>query len=452
MCFDQQPVTLTSGTKTLSDTQLPEWVSQAGRELFQAAANLVKPEYEQMLDESGNPLYQELLDDDGNVVTDDDGKTVYDTEQPVWDYDKPISKFKYTKPKLTQYTNIDYDYDGDGDIDAADSTAATAAGDLDKAKEITNSLATDSSFAPIPKNKLSIEEQMAGKLLTEGADSYEKFMSGADLNNDGVISDAEKAQSAEGFASQLGKGYLGTNEAGEPITYQDLSTDLLGEDFKIGKGTQAQKLIDIYSDAVDPAIQDIQKQTLLDQQAIRDKAAKAGAFGGSRLGISEALLGAESIQSQADMRKEALAEGLGFAAGRFDKDRQARFDADTAARSAYETEEASRLSAKGAYENLATLTQSLQEQAAAGLITTGEAKRVLDQKALDLAYAEFLDEKKEQYENINFALGALQGVPYNVQNLSYGITSNQEQGPSVYGQALGTLGTLGSAYFMGKGK
>ena len=453
MCFDQQPVTLSSGTQTLSDTQLPEWVSQAGRELFQAAASLVKPEFEQKLDESGNPMYEEMMDEDGNVVTDDAGNVVYDTEQPVWDYDIPISKFKYTKPKLTQYTNIDYDYDGDGMITAADATAATAAGDTLEASEITNSLdPTSSTFAPIPKSKLSIEEQMAGKLLTEGADSYEKFMSGADLNNDGVISDAEKAQSAQGFASQLGKGYLGTKEDGSPMTYQDLSTDLLGEDFKIGTGTEAQKLIDIYEDAIDPAIQDIQKQTLLDQQAIRDRAAKAGAFGGSRLGISEALLGAEGIQSQADMRKEALAEGLGFAAGRFDKDRQARFDADAAARGAYETEEASRLSAKGAYENLATLTQSLQEQAAAGLITAGEAKRVLDQKALDLAYAEFLDEKKEQYENINFALGALQGVPYNVQNLTYGITSNQEQGPSVYGQALGTLGTLGSAYFMGKGK
>ena len=178
MCFDQQPVTLSSGTQTLSDTQLPEWVSQAGRELFQAAASLVKPEFEQKLDESGNPMYEEMMDEDGNVVTDDAGNVVYDTEQPKWDYDKPIQKFKYTKPKLTQYTNIDYDYDGDGMITAADATAATAAGDTLEASEITNSLdPTSSTFAPIPKSKLSIEEQMAGKLLTEGADSYEKFMS-----------------------------------------------------------------------------------------------------------------------------------------------------------------------------------------------------------------------------------------------------------------------------------
>jgi hypothetical protein len=446
MCFDQTPVTLSSGTQTLSETQLPEWVSQAGKALFQQAANLVKPEFEQKLDESGNPMYEEVLDEDGNVI-------VGDTSKPILDYDKYISQFQYTKPKLAGYTDINYDYNSDGIIDTADQTAATAAGDTLFASDIANHLLppTDPNYVPIPKSKLTKEEQMAGGMLTEGAKSYEKFMSGADLNNDGVISDAEQAQSAVGIAATLGKGYLGTDEDGNPISYQDLSTDLLGEDFKIGEGTQAQKLIDIYSDAVDPAIQDIQKQTLLDQQAIRDKAAKAGAFGGSRLGISEALLGAEGIQSQADMRKEALAEGLGFAAGRFDKDRQARFDADTAARSAYETEEASRMATKGAYENLATLTQSLQEQAASGLITAGEAKRILDQKALDLAYAEFLDEKKEQYENINFALGALQGVPYDTQNLAYTLSTNQEQGPSIYGQTLGALGTLGSAYFMGKG-
>ena len=40
---------------------------------------------------------------------------------------------------------------------------------------------------------------------------------------------------------------------------------------------------------------------------------------------------------------------------------------------------------------LATLTQGLQQQAAAGLISTGEAKRLLDQQALDLAYSDYLD-------------------------------------------------------------
>ena len=97
-----------------------------------------------------------------------------------------------------------------------------------------------------------------------------------------------------------------------------------------------------------------------------------------------------------------------------------------------------------------TLSQSLQQQAAAGLISTGEAKRNLDQIALDQAYAQFLDAKREPFENINFALGTLQGVPYNTQQYGYNLATNQQQGPSVYGQTLGALGTLGSAYYMGQ--
>ena len=124
--------------------------------------------------------------------------------------------------------------------------------------------------------------------------------------------------------------------------------------------------------------------------------------------------------------------------------------ADSAARGAYETEESGRLQAAQQYQNLATLTQGLQQQAAAGLISTGEAKRLLDQQALDLAYSDYLDTNKKQYEDINFALGALQGVPYNTQQYGYNTQTQQQLGPSVYGQTLGALGTLGSAYYMGK--
>jgi len=168
------------------------------------------------------------------------------------------------------------------------------------------------------------------------------------------------------------------------------------------------------------------------------------------LGIQEAMLGSEGIQSQADLRARGLAEGLGFAAGRFDADRAGRMAADSAARGAYETEESGRLQAAQQYQNLATLTQGLQQQAAAGLISTGEAKRLLDQQALDLAYSDYLDQTKKPYEDINFALGALQGVPYNTQQYGYNTQTQQQLGPSVYGQTLGALGTLGSAYYMGK--
>lgn len=408
MCFTTPPVKLSGSGETLAGTQLPEWVSQAGKAIFQQAATLVQPEF----------------DDEGNYIPDDG----------------------YLKKRQADYINTAYDYDGDGQITEADATAATAAGDTFKASDITQGIA---SGLGIPRSKLSLEEQEAGRILTEGARDYQGYISGFDTDGDGVAD----TQSSQTFMDQIGQGYLGTKKVDGkdvPRTYQDLYGDMMGEDFAIGKGTEAQKFLDIYSDAMDPAIREIQERTIEDQNAARATAAKSGAFGGSRLGIQEAMLGSEGIQNEADLRARGLAEGLGFAAGRFDADRAGRMAADTAARGAYETEESGRLQAAQQYQNLATLTQGLQQQAAAGLISTGEAKRLLDQQALDLAYSDYLDTNKKQYEDINFALGALQGVPYNTQQYGYNTQTQQQLGPSVYGQTLGALGTLGSAYYMGK--
>ena len=405
MCFDNTPVTLKGSGTTLAGTQLPEWVSQAGKAIFGQAATLVQPQF----------------DAEGNYIPD----------------------AGYPKKRQADYINTAYDYDGDGQITEADAAAATAAGDTGKAGDITSGLASDLG---IPRSNLSEEEQEAGRMLTEGANQYQGYISGFDTDGDGVAD----TQSSQTFMDQIGQGYLGTKDDGTARTYQDLYGDMMGEDFAIGEGTEAQKYLDIYSSAMDPAIRDIQERTIEDQNAARAAAAKSGAFGGSRLGIQEAMLGSEGIQSEADLRAKGLAEGLGFAAGRFDADRAGRLASDTAARGAYETEESGRLQAAQQYQNLATLTQGLQQQAAAGLISTGEAKRLLDQQALDLAYADYLDTTKKPYEDINFALGVLQGTPYNTQQYGYNTSTQQQAGPSVYGQTLGALGTLGSAYYMGK--
>ena len=103
-----------------------------------------------------------------------------------------------------------------------------------------------------------------------------------------------------------------------------------------------------------------------------------------------------------------------------------------------------------AYRDLAPLTQSLQEAAAQGLISSGEARRRLDQAALDLARAEDLDQRNAPFERLNFALGALQGVPYQQSNYGYRLGSSTEAGPSIFGQVLGAGGTLASGYFAGR--
>jgi len=138
-----------------------------------------------------------------------------------------------------------------------------------------------------------------------------------------------------------------------------------------------------------------------------------------------------------------------FASGRFDQERAARFEAEQARRSGYETQEAGRLRATETLQGFAPLAQGLNEQAASGMISSGQAQRQLDQQALDMAYADYVEQRNYPQQQLNFALGALQGVPYNTRTIGLEEGTSYSQTPSIYGQTLGGLGSLASAYYIG---
>jgi hypothetical protein len=96
------------------------------------------------------------------------------------------------------------------------------------------------------------------------------------------------------------------------------------------------------------------------------------------------------------------------------------------------------------------MVQGLQEQAAAGLISTGEARRKLDQMALNLAYGDYEQQRAYPQQMVNFALGALQGTPYNAQTYGNTLTQQYAAQPSIYGQSIGALGTGLAAYYAGR--
>ena len=113
--------------------------------------------------------------------------------------------------------------------------------------------------------------------------------------------------------------------------------ELIGESADIGKFSlaDAQPYMDIYQQAADPAIEEIRRQAAQQQGQLSAQAAGAGAFGGSRQAIQSAMLGAEGARAAGNLRARAAQEGLGFAAGRFEADRQARMtqaERDRAAR------------------------------------------------------------------------------------------------------------------------
>ena len=322
------------------------------------------------------------------------------------------------------------------------------------------------------------EERMGADILKRGAESYMPYMNRAGEVADTLGGGYDSMSSSE----LLGDPFQGASREDLLGNYQGASREeLLGDPFSL---ESAQPYMDIYQDAMNPAVREIEEQTLRAQNEARARASTGGGGFGSRLGIMEATTAGEGAQAAGDLRAQAAREGLGFAAGRYDTDRQARaateqqmrgqfeqdrsarfgadaalrgqydtdrqarFGANDAARSTFETEESSRINQMNAYQGMAPLVQDLQTQAAAGLITSGEARRQLDQQALDLAYADYVDMKMYPQEMLNFSLGALSGTPYNTINRSYTTGSQMSANPSLYGQALAGMGGLYSAYKM----
>lgn len=339
-------------------------------------------------------------------------------------------------------------------------------------------------------SKLTPQEQQASDLLSKGATSYQPYINMAGNMASGLGKGYDQASRA----NLLGPAYEGMSRDQLMGNYQGASReDLMGQSVQPFSMEQAQPYLDIYQGAQDSAVDEVQRQTELANVQNRATAARSGAFGGSRLGIQEGMTSGEGARAAGNLRAQAAREGLQFASGRydqdvaqserdrsarfgaenlmrgqFDQDRQARFGAEDVSRSqydqdmkarfgaedsrraGYETQEAGRLRATETQQGFAPLIQGLQEQAASGLFTAGQARRNLDQQALDLAYADYVEQRQSPYDNINYALGVLQGTPYNTRNISLSQGQQFIQSPSVYGQTLGGLGALASAYYTSK--
>ena len=267
-------------------------------------------------------------------------------------------------------------------------------------------------------NKLTALEQQGIDLLAQGTEPFQGYL-----------------DDASAMADTLGQGYDQASRA-----------DLIGDSFSMDS---AQPYMDMYQRSIDPAIAEIRKQTQQNLMGDSAAAARAGAFGGSRQGLREAETMTEGSRLAGDARVQAGARGMEFASGRFDQERAARFEAEQARRSGYETQEAGRLRATETLQGFAPLAQGLNEQAASGMISGGQAQRQLDQQALDMAYGDYVEQRNYPQQQLNFALGALQGVPYNTRTIGLEEGTQYSQSPSIYGQTLGGLGSLASAYYIG---
>tara|TARA_R110000824_G_scaffold252782_1_gene441565 strand:- start:411 stop:1895 length:1485 start_codon:yes stop_codon:yes gene_type:complete len=485
----QSTTTLPDPKSVLSGTQIPEWVSAAGQQLYTQSAEMAAspfPEY------TGQRIatYGDMLDADGNRIQTGTTKTEapsFTDAQNFYDYtvvnsdafknsDKPL----FTSPRITPA------------VEGYQPPPMTLSDITPEARQ----MMVDAGFSfdapegqPIyARNKLTPEEIAAGELLSQGSDTYQSYL------DDAAAMSATLGQGYDATSTEdlLGSDFEGLSREDLMGQYQGMSReDLIGQGIQPFSMDSAQPYLDIYQGAQDTAVDEVRRQTEMANRQNRANAATSGAFGGSRLGIQEGVTAGEGARAAGDLRARAAQEGLSFAANRydanaaqserdraarfgaenlargqfgedrqarlgvedrmrsqFDVDRQARFGAEDAKRAAFETQEAGRLRASENLQGYAPLVQGLTEQAASGLLTAGQARRQLDQMALDLAYSDYVEQREYPFQMANFALGALQGVPYETRTIGLEQGQQYVQNPSIYGQTIGGLGSLASAYYM----
>lgn len=167
---------------------------------------------------------------------------------------------------------------------------------------------------------------------------------------------------------------------------------------------------------------DMQRNDAISRAVMQD------AFGGDRATLLEAENERNRNQALSDMYANTS------------------YQAYDAGNAAFENDRRRALSAGGQLGTLANNQSDLLARDAAGLEAIGKTQRASNQAGLDLAYNDFQNQQLFPYQQLNFAIGALKGVPYEQSTLTNASQEQLFQNPSLLGQGLGALGALYAGY------
>jgi len=132
--------------------------------------------------------------------------------------------------------------------------------------------------------------------------------------------------------------------------------------------------------------------------------ARGGSIGGYRVGLENQLLEARRAQTLGDIRGKGQYDAYGQALGSFQADRQAKLASlrDSISLAG---------SNASAYDTLGSNSQNRELSRIAELDRSGAIQRELQQRELDLGYADFVEERDFPMQRMQFLSGILTGVP-----------------------------------------
>lgn len=214
---------------------------------------------------------------------------------------------------------------------------------------------------------------------------------------------------------------LSRDSVGAWQPYMDSANSQLAAAGETWSPAAAQRYMDPYAINVSDIVARKAKEAYdVEKMGQNARAVQAGAFGGARHGVNDVLGQEKYLQTVGDIYTTGLSNAYDRAGQLFQADRGRDMEI-----------------AKG-YGQLGQLGQQMTGTDIANVMATGGQQRQLGQLSLDTAYQDYLNQRQWPYQQVNFALGALSGTPYDKTSTQSSSGQQIVQSPSVAGQLAGT--------------
>ena len=176
--------------------------------------------------------------------------------------------------------------------------------------------------------------------------------------------------------------------------------------------------------ALEPAARELREEGLRHQQRLKQQAGMAAAFGGSRAAILEAEATGKPLEAISDLYARGYQQAYESAANMFEKDR-------VAARGAADQ-----------FREIGAEGQRMLVNEMNNLMVTGGLRRGLEQANLDFDYAQFIEARDWDVNNLDVLVRTLAQVPH-------GETITETTKGGEFQAILGAASTVAGAYFTG---
>lgn len=177
--------------------------------------------------------------------------------------------------------------------------------------------------------------------------------------------------------------------------------------------TQAQQYMSPYQQAVtDIAKREAVTDAQMLNRDLASKAAKAGAFGGSRFGVEQALLGSKLATNLSDIQTKGLQDAYLNAQQQFERDRAAGLQGANLNLEGAKFGANTGLQASQQRSALGTATQAADLQRLAAQEAAGKAQQEQQQAELNTAYNNYLEQRDWEKNQLGFLSGIIRGTPF----------------------------------------